>query len=115
MIEPLRPLVDRRVKELYDAEQYELDQPTKATLLELLTLEVRCGDQTGPLMVALHRMVASLVKCFEGNSSRLEFPERYEPEPWETARRVGEIPTIGADTSDRLPTSTANVQGKLPY
>ena len=75
LIEPLRPLVDRKVQELYAAEQYELDQPTKAELLGLLTLEVRVGEQTGPLMVNLHRMVASLVDCYQGRSTRLEFPE----------------------------------------
>lgn len=74
LIEPLRPIVDRRVQELYAAQRFELDQPAKASLLELLTLEVSIGDTTGPLMVALHRTVASLVRCYRGESRRLEFP-----------------------------------------
>lgn len=115
LIEPLRPLVDRRVKELHDAERNELDQQTKAALLELLTLEVRCGDATGPLMVALHRMVASLVRCFEGKSSRLEFPERFEPEPWETAQRTAEVPRgITDNAADRGRTSSAATPLELP-
>lgn len=89
LIEPLRPLVDARVKQLFDREQYTLDQPTKAALLELLTLDVQCGDQTGPLMVALHRMVASLVKCFEGGGNQLEFPARFQPDPWDGPRGAG--------------------------
>jgi CRISP-associated protein Cas1 len=76
LIEPLRPIVDRRVRELVDQERYELDQPTKAALLELLTLETRIGELTGPLMVNLHRMVASLVRCFQGDSKQLDFPVR---------------------------------------
>ena len=74
LIEPLRPLVDYRVKELLDAGRVELDQATKAALLETLTWEVRVGEQTGPLMVNLHRMVASLVRCYSGESQSLEFP-----------------------------------------
>lgn len=74
LIEPLRPLVDHRVKELLDQQKVELDQPTKAALLDILTWEVRVGDQTGPLMVCLHRMVASLVRCFVGEAQSIEFP-----------------------------------------
>ncbi len=74
LIEPLRPIVDRRVRQLIDAEQFELDQPTKAALLELLTLETRMAEETGPLMVNLHRMVASLVRCYQGKGVQLEFP-----------------------------------------
>ena len=74
LIEPLRPIIDRRVRELYDEDRSDLDQPTKAALLELLTLETRIGDGTGPLMVNLHRMVASLVRCYQGETDRLEFP-----------------------------------------
>ena len=74
LIEPLRPLVDRRVKELLDEGRTDLDQPTKAALLELLTWEVGFGEQTGPLMVNLHRYVASLAQCYAGESKELEFP-----------------------------------------
>ncbi len=74
LMEPLRPLVDVRVRELYWAGQTELDQPTKARLLELLTQEVETDGETGPLMVSLHRFVASLVKCYGGTCHRLEIP-----------------------------------------
>lgn len=74
LIEPLRPMVDHAVKGLLDAGRTELDQSTKGKLLEILTWEVCVGDQTGPLMVGLHRMVASLVRCFTGQATHLEFP-----------------------------------------
>jgi len=74
LVEPLRPIVDARARELYWAGHNELDQPTKAELLELLTVEVRTGTETGPLFVSLHRMVASLVKCYQGTSRDLEIP-----------------------------------------
>jgi CRISPR-associated protein Cas1 len=75
LIEPLRPLVDARVKRLLADGRTELDQPTKAALLELLTAETQVGDAAGPLMVNLHRMVASLVKCLQGKAKAIDFPE----------------------------------------
>lgn len=74
LVEPLRPIVDARVVELFAMGEAELTPEVKRGLLELLTLEVQTGDQNGPLMVALHRYVASLVKCFEGCSKQLEVP-----------------------------------------
>ncbi|MBU4270677.1 MAG: type II CRISPR-associated endonuclease Cas1 [Planctomycetes bacterium] len=100
LIEPLRPLVDRRVRELREgdcpnflgaAEERptgrpgcrengtvpfvpELNPETKRGLLKLLADPVRMGHQRGPLMVNLHRMVASLVRCYQGESDRLEIP-----------------------------------------
>lgn len=75
LIEPLRPLVDDRARELYRQGYDELTTEAKAGLLKLLADDVQFGDETGPLMVCLHRFVASLVKCFEGKSKRLEIPE----------------------------------------
>lgn len=74
LMEPLRPLVDERVRQLLFAGQTELDQPTKAELLELLAIPMRTADERGPLLVALHRYTASLVQCFQGKSRRLEIP-----------------------------------------
>jgi CRISPR-associated protein Cas1 len=74
LIEPLRPLVDSRARELYRQGYEELTQEGKAKLLEILTERVRLGGETGPLMVNLHRMVASLVRCYQGEAKRLEIP-----------------------------------------
>lgn len=74
LIEPFRPMVDRRVREMIRAGFEELDQPAKAELLKLLTQPLRLGDQTGPWMVMVHRLVASLVRCFSGEQRRLEIP-----------------------------------------
>jgi CRISPR-associated protein Cas1 len=78
LLEPLRPLVDARVRELAFAGQTTLDQPTKAALLDLLTLPVRTRSGRGPLLVQLHTFVASLVECFEGKHRRLEIPQPCE-------------------------------------
>lgn len=76
LIEPLRPLVDSVVRELAFSGHQELTQPVKAELLDLLTEEVRTGEFSGPLTVALHRYIASLVKCYAGETRALEFPVR---------------------------------------
>ncbi len=82
LMEPLRPLVDARVRELVRLSQTELSPITKAALLQLLTHEATTGSEAGPLMVTLHRYVASLVKCYAGESEQLEIPE-YVPAPFE--------------------------------
>ena len=74
LIEPLRPMVDARVRELYWDGQTELDQPTKAALLEVLADPVMTYGRQGPLMVALHTLTASLAKCYEGAADALEIP-----------------------------------------
>jgi len=85
LIEPLRPLVDDRVRELHRQGYEELNQPAKAAILEILADRVRFGDEIGPLMVTLHRYVASLVRCFTGEAKELEIPvaaeECAEPSP----------------------------------
>jgi CRISPR-associated protein Cas1 len=78
LLEPLRPLVDDRARELYRQGYDELTAEAKAGLLKLLADGVRLGEESGPLMVCLHRYVASLVKCFEGAAKRLEIPEMIE-------------------------------------
>jgi CRISPR-associated protein Cas1 len=74
LVEPLRPMADAQVRELYRQGHTELGQPTKAKLLALLTQEVLAGEQRGPLMVALHRMAASLVACYRGEARQLLIP-----------------------------------------
>ena len=75
LIEPLRPLVDRVARRLWWAGHHELDQPTKAELLDILTEEVFVDDRSGPLMVELHRYVASLVRCLRSETKRLLIPQ----------------------------------------
>ena len=74
LVEPLRPLVDEQVRELHHDGQTGLLPATKAALLELLTARVRTGDGTGPLMVSLHKYVASFVRCLQGEADRLTIP-----------------------------------------
>jgi CRISP-associated protein Cas1 len=74
LLEPLRPLVDLRVRQLSETGSAELDKNAKAALLGLLTFPVQVGEFTGPLMVALHRYMASFVRCLSGEEKRLLIP-----------------------------------------
>ena len=116
LMEPLRPLVDARVRELVRLSQTQLSPITKAALLQLLTQEATTGSEAGPLMVTLHRYVASLVKCYAGESEQLEIPE-YVPAPfdprsvesaspstscsWAASRRRSRPAVVASELADR--------------
>lgn len=74
VMEPLRPLVDIRARDLFVQGYDEVTPEAKASLLKLLAEPVQMAGETGPLMVNLHRLAASLVKCFQGETTRLEIP-----------------------------------------
>lgn len=74
LMEPLRPLVDVRVRWLVERGEIGLDQIVKAELLGVLTEEVECGDLRGPLLVALTRYIASIVRVLSGEADRPSVP-----------------------------------------
>lgn len=75
LIEPLRPLVDARARDLFHQGCQDLSRDAKQGLLSVLAEDVRLADESGPLLVNLHRFVASLAKCFRGEARRLEIPK----------------------------------------
>jgi CRISPR-associated protein Cas1 len=75
LLEPLRPVVDRKVLELCGAGLGEVDRETKPQLLSLLTEEIEVAGERGPLFVAIERVTASLVACFAGERKNLELPK----------------------------------------
>jgi len=74
LVEPLRPLVDARVRTLVSRGKLEIDKDAKTELLGVLTETVIIGGESGPLLVALSKMTASLVRVMEGGEKRLEIP-----------------------------------------
>lgn len=75
LMEPLRPLVDRRVRYLCERGEIGLDRAAKAELLGVLTEEVVCGGLKGPLLVTVSRYIASFVDALEaGDPGRLVVP-----------------------------------------
>ena len=74
LMEPFRPLVEYRVRKMHRRGYEELNQGGKAELLGVLNTTMQLANQTGPLMVMLHRLVASLVRCYAGEQKHLEIP-----------------------------------------
>ena len=75
LMEPFRPIIDRQARLLYLAGQKEIEPDTKRALLSLLTFTCTLNGQTGPLLVMLERLCASLVACYEGNKKKLAIPK----------------------------------------
>ncbi|MBL7189234.1 MAG: type II CRISPR-associated endonuclease Cas1 [Phycisphaerae bacterium] len=77
LVEPFRGFVESKVRDIFQnsGPVDDLDQPTKARLLEVLYEEVNIAGFRGPLMVGLHRTAASLQRCFAGEQKLVDLPE----------------------------------------
>jgi CRISPR-associated protein Cas1 len=76
IMEPYRPYVDEIAFEMNEIwpETNMLEKKHKAKLFELMTVDVRIGENRRPLMVALSLTTASLCRCFAGETRKLVFP-----------------------------------------
>jgi len=77
VIEPFRGFVEARVRKICNGGNYdeELSQSIKAELLEVLYQEINVADFKGPMMVALHRTAASLVRCYANEQKWIDLPK----------------------------------------
>jgi CRISP-associated protein Cas1 len=75
LLEVIRPRVDRAVLDLDRRGVDSVDRQSKEELLGLLAEQAAVGDQSGPLMVQLHRYAVSLLRCYEGQAKALAMPE----------------------------------------
>lgn len=77
VVEPFRGYVEAKVKEIVEGEGVpdDLTQGLKARLLEVLYETVVIAGCKSPLMVGLHRTMASLQRCFAGEQEKLELPD----------------------------------------
>jgi CRISPR-associated protein Cas1 len=75
--EPFRGFVESKVRDIYlECGPVEnLDQQTKAKILEVLYETVTIAGFNGPLMVGLHRTAASLQRCFAGEQEYIDLPD----------------------------------------
>lgn len=81
LMEPLRPMVDRRAKFLVKHGHSALDPHAKRSLLPVLTETARTAAGDGPLHVVLPRYVASFAERISGGGGgkvTLEIPEMTE-------------------------------------
>jgi len=77
IMEPFRPYVDQIVIEILKEEPkiYELNNSIKSKLLSIATTDVSFNKEKSPLQVGIQKTTASLAKCFEGISKKINFPE----------------------------------------
>ncbi len=74
LVEVFRPRVDAAVLEIMKAGGGFIDKPAKQMLLGLLSETITVADQSGPLMVGLHRIISSLVRCYAGEQKLIDLP-----------------------------------------
>jgi len=77
IMEPYRPYVDSIVYGLISTEEdyTELTTELKKRLLSIPTEDVMIDGERSPLMVGIQRTTASLVRCLEGSSRKILYPE----------------------------------------
>ncbi len=77
MMESYRPYVDLLVLDIVKENgelPEELDKEHKAALLQIPAMDVVIDGNSSPLMNAVQRTTASLMKCYEGESRKLLLP-----------------------------------------
>lgn len=78
LIEPLRPLVDRKVREILDGSPSEtpnlLTQDHRRTMLSLLTHPVTFKKKSGPLMATLPRYTAGFYRLITQKNKKFIYP-----------------------------------------
>lgn len=77
IMEPYRPFVDMEVFQIVrnNGIYLELGPGMKKQLLSLPVRDVLLNGRKSPLMTAVSRTTASLVKCLEGESRKILYPE----------------------------------------
>ncbi|NII28362.1 type II CRISPR-associated endonuclease Cas1 [Pseudoflavitalea sp. X16] len=76
IMEPYRPYVDKVVCHIIrgNGRFLEMTPTMKKDLLAIPAMDVIIDEQKSPLMNAVQRTTASLVKCFEGKARKLLYP-----------------------------------------
>ena len=76
IMEPYRPYVDKVVCQIIrgNGRFLEMTPSMKKDLLAIPAMDVIIDEQKSPLMIAVQRTTASLVKCFEGKARKLLYP-----------------------------------------
>ena len=77
IMEPYRPFVDKIVLNIINlnGKFLELTPGMKKELLNIPAMDVIINNEKSPLMVAVQKTTASLVKCFEGKHRKIVYPE----------------------------------------
>lgn len=74
LMEPYRPYVDEIAFGAAGEGVLELDKEVKVRLLKLLVTDVKIGEMTRPLSLALSTTSASLLKYYKGETKKITLP-----------------------------------------
>ena len=74
IMEPYRPYVDDIVSQLSKNGVQELNKDSKASILRVLSCDVKIGQVTRPLQIALTITTASLVRYYAGENKKISLP-----------------------------------------
>ncbi|MBM3968144.1 MAG: type II CRISPR-associated endonuclease Cas1, partial [Planctomycetes bacterium] len=74
LMEPLRAMVDDRVRDMHRIGYDALNQPAKSELLGILTQDIEIEGTISPLTVGLGKYISSLVRCYSTSSNNLSIP-----------------------------------------
>lgn len=74
IMEPYRPYVDDIVSQLSKNGVQELNKDSKAAILRVLSCDVKIGQVTRPLQIALTITTASLVRYYAGENKKISLP-----------------------------------------
>ena len=81
IMEPYRPYIDNLVVDYIikngEIKDTELSIEHKAAMLQVPVTDVTIDGEKSPLMVAMQRTTASVMKCFEGETKKILYPELY--------------------------------------
>ncbi len=77
IMEPYRPYIDNIVYRIVNSGEdwQELTPANKKYFLEIPALDILIDGEQSPLMVGLQRTTSGLMKCFEGETKKLLYPE----------------------------------------
>lgn len=74
LMEPFRPLVDRRVWQHVQTGADELDRSLKVDLAELLVSDMATASGTTPALTVMERLATSLARIYTGEADELALP-----------------------------------------
>lgn len=74
LMEPFRPLVDARVKDLSARGATDIDADVKRRLVQLLYIDRQTDDGVTPLIACINRLATSLAQVFLGERRSLYLP-----------------------------------------
>jgi CRISP-associated protein Cas1 len=77
IMEPYRPFADLLIYQQIRAipDYHNITKERKGEFLQLLTSDCIFKDNRSPIMIAMENSTASLAKCFEGSSKKIDYPE----------------------------------------